>query len=73
MNCNKLKLNDDKKSILIKSDRLMLPDSASISIRVGNSDIPFVTHARNLGITNTSNTIMDKYVTNICGATYAEL
>ena len=74
MDCNKLKLDDNKtESVLIKSDRTMLPDSAPTSIRVGNSDIPFVTHARNLGITNTSNTIMDKYVTNICRSAYAEL
>ena len=64
MDCNKLKLNDDKtESILIKSDRIMLPDSAPTSIRVGNSDILFVTHARNLGITISSNTTMEKHVT----------
>ncbi|WP_419629542.1 hypothetical protein, partial [Thiolapillus sp.] len=57
MDCNKLKLNDDKtESILIKSDRIMLPDSAPTSIRVGNSDIPFASHARNLWITIASNT-----------------
>ena len=51
MDCNKLKLNDDKtESILIKSDRIMLPDSAPTSIRVGNSDIPFASHARHLGL-----------------------
>ena len=33
MDCNKLKLNDDKtEPILIKSDRIMLPDSAPTSI-----------------------------------------
>ena len=36
------------------------------SIRVGNSDIPFGTHARNLEITISSNTTMQKHVTNIC-------
>ena len=51
----------------------MLPDSARTSIRVGNSDIPFVTHTRNLRITISSNTIMDKHVTNICRSAYAEL
>ena len=51
MDCNKLKLNDDKtKFILVKSDLIMLPDSAPTSVRVSNSDIPFVTHARNLRI-----------------------
>ena len=69
-----LKLNDDKTaSVLIKSDRTMLPDSAPTSIQVGNSDIPFVTHARNLEITILSNTTMDKHVTNICRSAYAEL
>ena len=33
----------------------------------------FVTHARNLGFTISSNTTMDKHVTNICRSTYAEL
>ena len=74
MDCNKLKLIDDKtESILIKSDRIMLPDSAPTSIRVGNSDVPFASHARNLGITISSSTTMDKHVTNICRSAYAEL
>ena len=87
MDCNKLKLNGDKtESILINSDRIMLPDSAPTSIRVGNSDIPLVTlhslhstrytplvtHARNLGITISSNTTTDKHVSNICRSAYAE-
>ena len=51
MDCNKLKLNYDKtESTLIKSDRIMLPDSAPTSIRVCNSVAPFASHARNLGI-----------------------
>ena len=71
---NKPKLYDDKtESNLIESDRIMLPDSAPTSIRVGSSDVPFVTHARNLGITISSNTTMDKHVTNICRSAYAEL
>ena len=74
MDCNKLKLNNDKtESILIKSDRIVLPDSVPTSIWVGNSDIPFVTHARNLGITISSNTTKDKHVTNICRSAYTEL
>ena len=74
LDCNNLKLNDDRtESFLIKSDRIMLPDSAPTSIRVGNSDIPFASHARNLGITISSNTTMYKHVTNICRSAYAEL
>ena len=74
MDFNKLKLNNDKtESIFIKSDRIMLPDSAPTFIRVGNSDSPFVTHARTLGITISSKTTMDKHVTNICRSAYAEL
>ena len=74
MDCNKLKLNDDKtESILIKLDRIVLLDSAPTSIRVGNSDIPFVPHGRNLGITISSNTTMYKHVTNICISAYAKL
>ena len=74
MDCNKLKLNDDKtESILVKSDRIMLPDSAPTSTRVGNSDILFASHARNLGITISSSTTTDKHVKNICRSAYAEL
>ena len=74
MDCNKLKLNDDKtESILIKSDRTMLPDSTPTSIPVDNSDIPFASHARNLGITISSNTTMDMHVTNIYRPAHAEL
>ena len=74
MDCNKLKLNDDKtESILIKSDRIMLPDSAPASIWVGNSDIPFASYARHLGIMISSNTAMDKHFTNICRSAYDEL
>ena len=74
LDCNKLKLNDDKtESILVKSDRIMLPDSAPTSIRIGNPGILFASHARNLGFTISSNTTMDKHVTNICRSTYAEL
>ena len=69
-----LKLNDDKtESILMKSDRIMLPDSAPTAIRVGNADIPFASHARSLGITMSSDTTMEKHVTNICRSAYAEL
>ena len=42
-------------------------------IRVDNSDILFASHARNLGITISSNTTTDKHVTNICRSAYAEL
>ena len=74
MDCNKLKLNDNKtESILIKSDMIMFSDSAPTSIWVDNSNISFVTHARNLRITISSNTTMDKHVTNICRSAYAEL
>ena len=70
MHYKKLKLNDENtESLLIKSDRIMLPDSAPTSIQVGNSDNPFVTHVRNLGITISSNTTIDKHVTNICRST----
>ena len=74
MDCNKLKLNDDKtESILIQSDRIMLSGSAPTSIRAGTSEIPFASHARSLGITISSSTTMDKHVTNICTSAYAEL
>ena len=43
------------------------------SVRVGSSDIPFVTHARNLGTIISSNTTIDKYVKHICRSAYAEL
>ena len=74
MDCNKLKLSGEKtESLIIKSDRIMLPDSAPTSIWVGNLDIPFATHARNLGIIISSDTIMDKHVTDVCRSVDAEL
>ena len=74
MDCSELELNDDKtESILIKSDRIMLLDSAPTSIRVGNSDIPFASNTRNLWITISSNTTMDKHAPNICRSSYDEL
>ena len=40
MDCNKLKLNNTKtKSIPNKPDKIMFPDSAPTSVRVGNSEI----------------------------------
>ena len=51
----------------------MLLDSAPTSIPADNSDIPFVTHARNCGMTISSNTTMDKHVMSICRSAYAEL
>ena len=45
----------------------------SLVFEMVNSDIPFASHARNLGITISSNTDMDKHVTNICRSAYAEL
>ena len=51
----------------------MIPDSAPTSIQVGKSDIPFASHARNPGITISSNTTMDKHVTSICRSAYTEL
>ena len=74
MDCNKLKLNDEKtESLLIKSDRAKFPDPAPTSVRVGNSVIPFATHAKNLGFTISSNTTIDKHATYICRSAYAEL
>ena len=49
-------------------------DSAPTSIRIGTSDIPFVTHTRNLEITISSNTSMYKQVTHISArSSYAKL
>ena len=71
--CNKLKLNDDKtESVLIKSDRIYAPWFCTHFYSSWSLWHPFVIHTRNLGITISSNTTMDKHVTNICRSAYAE-
>ena len=62
-----------KLNLFDQVDRIMLPGSASISIPVGNYGIPVASHARNFGITISSNTTMVKHATNICRSVYAEL
>ena len=60
-------------TLLIKSDTITHPDSAPTPVKVCNSDIPFASHARNRGITNSFNTAMDKHATNIRKSSYAGL
>ena len=71
---NKLKLNDDKtESLFIASNRTHFPNQPPISTHIGNTDIPFSSQAKNLGVTLSSNLSMEKHVTNVCRSTYVEI
>ena len=51
MTANKLKLNDDKtEPLLIASNRTHFPNPPPISTHIGNTDIPFSSQAKNLGV-----------------------
>ncbi|WP_419629831.1 hypothetical protein, partial [Thiolapillus sp.] len=43
------------------------------SIHIGNTDIPFSSQAKNLGVTLSSNLSMEKHVTNVCRSAYVEI
>ena len=74
MTANKLKFNDDKtESLLIASNRTYFPNPPPTSIYIRNSDIPFSSREKNLGVTLSSNLSMEKHVTNACRSAYVEI
>ena len=74
MTQNKLKLNDDKtECLLIKNPNTSLPDPQPTSIRIGSSDIPFASSARNLGYTISDDMTLDKHIFNVCRSAYCEI
>ena len=71
---NKLQLNDSKtESIIVKSHRLSANFSLPSSMRIGNSEVLFVSSVKNLGVTLDCNFYMAQHVLNICRSAYIEL
>ena len=74
MTHNKLQLNDSKtESMLVKSHMLFVNFPLPSSMRIGNSEVLFVSSVNNLGVTLDCNLNMDQHVLNICRSTYIEL
>ena len=68
------KLNDDQtESLLIASNRKHFANPPPISIHTGNTDIPFSSRAKKLGVTLSSNLSMEKHVTNVRRSAYVEI
>ena len=68
------KFNDDKtESLLTASNRTYFPNPPPTSIHIGNTDIPFSSQEKNLGVTLSSNLSMEKHVTNVCRFAYVEI
>ena len=74
MTANKPKLNDDNtESLLIASNGTYFPNPSPTTFQIGNTDIPFSSRAKNLGVTLCSNLSMEKHVTNVCRSAYIEI
>ena len=70
----KLQLNDSKtESLLVKSHRLSVNFPLPSSMRIGNSEVLFVSSEKNLGVTLDCNLNMTQHVLNICRSAYIEL
>ena len=73
MTHNKLQLNDSKtESMLVKSHRLSV-NFPLPSMRIGNSEVLFVSSVKNVGVTLDCNLNMTQHVLNICRSAYIEL
>ena len=69
-----LQLNDSKtESMLVKSHRLSVNFPLPSSMRIGNSEVLFVSSVKNLGVTVDCNLNMTQHVLNICRSAYIEL
>ena len=74
MTHNKLQWNDSKtESMLVKPHRLSVNFPLSSSMRIGNSEVLFVSSVNNLGVTLDCNWNMTQHVLNICRSAYIEL
>ena len=74
MTHNKLQLNDSKtESMLVKSHRLSVNFPLPSSMRIGNSEVLFVSSVKIIGVTLDCNLNMTQHVLNICRSAYIEL
>ena len=73
MSCNRLKLNEDKTEALKMGTKAKCKSVQCDRIKVGNSDIPFKPHVKNLGVYLDSNLDMTRQVSHICSSTYLEI
>ena len=71
----KLQLNDNKtEAMIIHSNRVSLVHSPLPSvIHIGDTDVPFVSSVKNLGVTLDSNLSMSQDISNTCKAAYIQI
>ena len=71
---NMLKLNDSKTELmLVTSKRSKHLHNLPTSITIGNAQIPFKQHVKNLGLTFSSHHTMNAHVSNITLTCYFEM
>ena len=70
MTHSKLKLNDDKTEALLIHSHRQSHVSFPNSITVGHSNIPFSSHARNLGFIISGDLSLNRHVSHICRSAY---
>ena len=67
MTTNKLQLNDTKTEAMIAlSNRMSIHTSLPAGIYIEDTDVPFVSSVKNLGITPDSNISMPQHINNTC-------
>ena len=71
MNCNKLKLNDDKtEALLLHAPRSFRNIDVPDSLWVGTAEVTFTASARNLGYIISDSMCLDTHITNVCRSAY---
>merc|ERR1712240_871255 len=73
MSCNRLKLNEDKTEALKMGTKAKYKSVQCDGIKVGNIEIPFKPHVKNLGVYLDSHLDMTRQVSHICSSTYLEI
>ena len=73
MSCNRLKLNEDKTEALKMGTKAKCKSVKCEGIKVGNNDIPFKPHVKNLGVYLDSHLDMTRQVSHICSTSYLEI
>ena len=73
MNCNRLRLNDNKTEFTIFGSTSTLQKVRTTSIHVGDSDIAVAPSMRNIGAYMESRMMMDSQVTHMCKSAWFHL